>query len=288
MNLLHNKPVLIGGVAVLAIVVVLAAHGSSAGAATQIAVANPGQSDAQVAAARDIQIAQLQAGVQASAANAQLAQIQTQGQIDLSKATLDAQLQKYAIDASDASDARNVAAMTAVQTLQIQAQTNSQDHLADIQAGIAKYTLDQALATTQSNNEFQLSYAQAANQTQVQLAALTTGMTENIMNQQTSIQLAQINAQRDTDIAGINGSVQVAGLAAATQLAAQQAAAARDQSVIDSLGLLKKKNRDDVLKSLITGDYGYAGPPGPSNTAQVITAAGGAAGNIAKLVGSIF
>ena len=287
MNLLHNKPVLIGGVAVLAIVIVLAAKGS-ASPGTQIAVANPGQSDAQIAAARDIQIAQLQAGVQASAANAQLAQIQTQGQIDLSKATLDAQLQKYAIDASDASDARNVAAMTAVQTLQIQAQTNSQDHLADIQAGIAKYTLDQALATTKSNNEFQLSYAQSANQTQVQLAALTTGLTENILNQQTTVDLAKIGATKDIAIAGVAQQINADNLTAQMQQQALAAQQSQWNSVISSLPELKKKNRDDVLKSLITGQYGYAGPGGPSNAAQIIGAVGGAAGNIAKLAGAIF
>lgn len=287
MNLLHNKPVLFGGVAVLAIVIVMAAKGS-ASPGTQIAVANPGPSDAQAAAARDIQIAQIQAGAQASAANAQLAITQQQGQNDLAKATLDAQLQKYAIDASDASDARNVAAMTAVQTLQIQAQTNSQDHLADIQAGIAKYTLDQALATTKSNNEFQLAYAQSANQTQVQLAALTTGLTENILNQQTTVDLAKIAATRDLGLADTAATINGQNIAATLQQ--QQLAAQQSQwsSVITALPELKRKDRDDVLKSLVTGQYGYAGPPGPSNTAQVIGAVGGAAGNISKLIGGLF
>lgn len=287
MNILHNKPVLIGGAAVLAIVIVMAARGSSASGGS-IAVANPGPSDAQVAAQRDIQIATIQAGMQASAANASAAAAAQQGQIDLAKASLDAELQKYAIDASNASDARNVAAMTAVQTLSIQAQANSQDKLAEMQAAIAKYTLDNALAQQQSNNEFQLAYAQSANQTQVQLAALTTSLTETILGQQTAIEMTKIGAAKDVQLADIAGQVTMAGYA--TQLQAQQLAATQAQwsSVIGALPELKKKNRDDVLKSLITGEYGYMGPAGPSSTAQIIGATGSALGSAANLISSIF
>lgn len=73
----------------------------------------------------------------------------------------------------------------------------------------------------------------------------------------------------------------------AKTLAVQETEQRKNASVIASLPMVKKKNRDDVLKSFVTGDYGYAGPGGPSKTAQVIGSVGQAAGGIAKAIGSI-
>ena len=55
------------------------------------------------------------------------------------------------------------------------------------------------------------------------------------------------------------------------------------QTIVSALPSVKKKDRDNVLKSLVTGDYGYTGAPGPGTITQI----GQAAGGIASAIGSI-
>lgn len=117
------------------------------------------------------------------------------------------------------------------------------------------------------------------------------------------LQAAQINAQAAVSAAQIGAGVQLnsdnkaAEVAMAqigvynnqvnSQLKALEASYANEQAkyktVVSALPSLKKKNRDDVLKSLVTGEYGYQGAPGPGTIAQI----GQAAGGIGQAIGSI-
>lgn len=125
-----------------------------------------------------------------------------------------------------------------------------------------------------------------------------------------AVQVAQINAQAmaaqagaATQAANIGAGVQMNSDNRAAEVALRQIEAARDMgiaevtqeyniqtqrfnSVIGALSTVKKKNRDDVLKSLVTGEYGYAGKP--SSTIERIGNASGQVANAAKTFASIF
>lgn len=302
MNIWHNKPLLIGGAVVIGGIVLIAASGSKANAGTTYMTVPNGQSDAQLAAARDIQIAQIQAGAAATAANAQLSLSAQQSQADLAKAGLQAQLAQYAIDAENARASKELDVNASIQRLTIESQTDSQEFLTGQQAAIAKYTLDQALATTRANNEFQLEYAENANNSAVLMQTIQAQVVNNqlaanrdvtlgVLTSQQNLELAKLAANRDVLLTSIQSETDISSKAIDAQVILEQQAAAakaaQTQAVISSLPMLKKSNRDDVLKSVVTGEYGYAGPPGPSGTAQTITAIGGAAGGIAKAISSI-
>lgn len=304
MNIWANKPLLIGGAIVIGGIVLIVASGSKAEAGTTYMTVPNGQSDAQLAAARDIQIAQIQAGAAVSSANASLTAQQQQAQLDLQKTTLQAQLSQYAIDAENARSAHELNVNADIQRLQIQGQLESQEFLAGQQAAVARYTLDQALATTRSNNEFQLEYAENANNTSVLMQqiqaqvvnnqlAVNRDVTLGVLTSQQNLEIAKIAANRDIYLTDIQANADISSAALAYQAEADRLYAQQQQqqtaAVIGSLGSLKKKNRDDVLQALITGQpYGYQGPPGPSKTAQVIGAAGGAIGSIGKVIGGLF
>jgi len=302
MDIMNNKPLLIGGVVVIGGVLFLAMSGSKGGGGTQYLTVPGGNDPSQMAASRDIQIAQIQAGAQGQQLQGQLAIATQQSQADFAKAQLQAQLAQYAIDADNARANKELDVNAQITTLQIQSQADNQKFLADQQASIAKYTLDQAFATTRSNNEFQLEYAQNANNSAVMMQQIQAQVVNNQLNVNRDITLGMITTQANADMAKLNAnrdiylasiaadeSLNSKAIAASVQVNATNAAAAaaNTQAILGSLDQIKRKQRGDVVKTLISGDYGYAGPPGPNGTAQIIGSVGSAAGGIAKAIGSL-
>lgn len=288
MNIMQNKPLLIGGGVALIGLVFLLSRSGSAESVQYMTVPN-GQSDAQLAAARDIQVATIQANTQAASYNAQLAAQTQAAQSDLAKTQIQAELAKYTLDTDRALQTAQLAANSEISKLQLQGQLESQTYLADMQANISRYTLDQALATTRANNEFQLDYATIASSTsianqQIQANIANSGIqaqrdiTLGLLTSQNNLDMAKLSAARDVQLADIQASADIASMT-------YQSQANLNALVAGNLGSLKKKNRDDVLQALITGQPYYPGPAGPSRTAQVIGSIGSAAGSI---LGAIF
>ncbi len=104
-------------------------------------------------------------------------------------------------------------------------------------------------------------------------AQIGAGVQLNSDNKAAEIAMAQINAAKD--------------IAGSTIAAEQKAYDSKLNIVTSSLPSLKKKNRDDVLQALVTGEAYYPSQK-PNKTAETIGAIGGAAGNVAKALGSIF
>lgn len=108
----------------------------------------------------------------------------------------------------------------------------------------------------------------------VSAAQIGAGVQLNSDNKAAEVAMRQLDISRELGVT----QIQEQGEAVEAALAAQNA---RVSMVTSSLGSIKKKNRDDVLQALITGQP-YHGQP--NNTASnIISSIGGAAGNIAKL-----
>lgn len=105
-----------------------------------------------------------------------------------------------------------------------------------------------------------------------QAANIGAGVQMNSDNKAAEIAMRQIEAAKEL------------GLAEFSQSANYETA--RYSAVMGALPKLKKKNRDDVIKSLVTGEYGYAGRP--SSTIERIGNASGQVANAAKTFASIF
>lgn len=122
--------------------------------------------------------------------------------------------------------------------------------------------------------------AQAA----VQAAQVGAGVQMNSDNKAAEVAMAGIGADKDVNLAYLE-TTKTLGLAEYdTTKAAIGAENQKWQTVIGALPSLKKKNRDDVLKSLVTGEYGYAGGPNYGNSAGgIISGIGSAVGSVGKL-----
>jgi hypothetical protein len=202
--ILKNKWVLIGGAVVVIIALMMAGGSSGSGSGT----VSTGPSDAEVAASHDIALAQIAAQSTQMQANAQLAAITQQGQIDMATATLNAQLSQYAVDANTALQSLQINTTREIQLADMSSQERRETASINSQTQLAKWTLDQATLNTQIQTDFQLQYAEAANATNVSLAQMQAQLVNN-----------QLIANRD---------VTLAGLATQESLAATNAALQRD------------------------------------------------------------
>ncbi len=113
-------------------------------------------------------------------------------------------------------------------------------------------------------------------QGQLQGAQIGAGVQLNSDNRAAEIAMAQINAQKELGLAAVDYEK-------SNMIMQREAQSSQYSAIIGALPSLKKKNRDDVLKSLVTGEYGYQGPGNGGWGTQV----GNAAGGVSKLVGSI-
>lgn len=113
----------------------------------------------------------------------------------------------------------------------------------------------------------------------IQAAQIGAGVQLNSDNKAAEIAMRAIDTQKALGLATIDAQK----TAVVTQIQGQQS---KVNAIIGSLGSLKKKNRDDVLQALITGQSYYpqqqAQNPGNS-IGGIISAIGGAAGPIASL-----
>ena len=182
-GIFHNKLFLVGGGFVALIALVMLLRGSSNGTvSTTTGVAPP--TDAQVASQTSLALAQIDSATRASETNASLAAQQLSFQTAITTKGMDVALAKYSIDAT-----------TALQSRQIDAQAASETQSNNLQASIAKWTLDQAFASQQSNNNFQLEYARAANASADHQAEIIASVTRASIDASTNLGIASLQAQ---------------------------------------------------------------------------------------------
>lgn len=268
--ILKNKWVWIGGVGVIVVVMVAssAGGGSSAGG-----VAASGPSDAEVAAQRDITIATLNAQVQSNAASAEVAKINAQAQAEIATMSVQSQLQRYAIDAQTAIQNLSVTSSRDVQLADIASQERRETTALNMNAQVAKWTLDQATANTQIQADFQLEYAEAANQTQMFLAQtmaettaaqITASRDVTLAGLATQTNMAAINANLQRDVTVSNNAAQAAIYAgmAASQIEAQRISALAETERTRILaGVEKKKSSNSLIGGIIGGVLGVFSDP---------------------------
>lgn len=103
---------------------------------------------------------------------------------------------------------------------------------------------------------------------------------------ETQLAISRDNNSADVSIAANAGNAAVAieQIRGNIDLSAIAAQNARDAGIIANIGQVRKKDRDNVFKTLISGENDRAATQGPSKTAQVIDSVGG----LAKSVASIF
>lgn len=192
-EILKNKWVLIGGGGLILIVLFMSASGSSGSSAS---TAN-GPTDAQVAAQTQLALAQLSAQSQQNTDNAGIAQIQAQSNADIAKASLDAQLQQYAIDANAALQTLQINTSRDVALAGNASDAQSQAAATAAQEQITKWTLDASQAMQDSNNAFQLDYATAANTTAIQIQQMQASLVNNQLLVNRDVTLAGLQSQTD-------------------------------------------------------------------------------------------
>lgn len=203
--ILKNKWVLLGGGGVI-LVALIVSNSSSGGSGAVAVTSASGPTDAQVAAQHDIVLAQISAATQQSAINGQLAIAQQQGQNDLAKAALEADLSRYAIDAQSALQALASNTARDVQLADLASQERRETASINAQTQLAKWTLDQATMNAQIQSDFQLQYAEAANQTNIQLSQMQANLVNNQLIANRDVTLAGLATQ--TDLATINANLQ--------------------------------------------------------------------------------
>ncbi len=229
-GIFHNKLFLIGGGFVALIALVMLLRGNSTGTvSTATGVAPP--TDAQVASQTSLALAQIDSASRASETNANFAAAQLKYQSDITEKGMDAALAKYSIDAS-----------TAIQVRQLDAQAASEAQSNNLQASIAKWTLDQAFASQQSNNNFQLAYAQQANASADHQAEIVAAVTRASIDASTALGVASLQAQT-AQVASYVGS----------QVAINQSNNARDVSVANINGNVTKHGQTTGLIGGIVG-----------------------------------
>lgn len=262
--ILKNKWVWIGG-AVVIIIVMAASGGGSASVSTA-----SGPSDAEVAANRDITLAQMQQQAAQNAANTQLAIATQQGNIDLAGRTMEAQLAQYALDNQLAVQSLQANTARDIQMADIQSSERQNIAAINSQMQIAKMTLDQQTMNTQLNTEFQLQYAEAANATQVSLAQMQAQLVSN-----------QVAANRDVTMAGLATQEQLAAINAALQRDVTYSTNATMQAVMASSAAAETE-RLRITETQRTEQMRIQG------SAQKKSAKYGMIGSIAGAIGSIF
>lgn len=133
----------------------------------------------------------------------------------------------------------------------------------------AEIAANAQIAAAQIAAQAQAAQAGAA----VQAAQIGAGVQLNSDNRAAEVAMAQIAAERDLGIKMVEGQTSV--VTAQVNAQAQQRA-----QIIGALGGVKKKNRDDVLQALITGQPYYPQHNPGNSIAGIIGSIGSAAGNI--------
>jgi len=238
---LNKRTLLYGGAIALLVVLFLVLRSGSASA--QTVTTQGGMSDAELQAQTQIELAQISAGAQAAQTNAQLQLGAQQIQGDLDKASLEADLAKYQIDATTNAQNTQTQAQLQISEDTLTEQAQQAKYNADLQASVTKYTLDNALATQQANNNFQLDYAEAANQTQVALNTI-----------QANVVTQQLAANRDVTEAQIaaNQAALASQLGAETQIVQSNNDTQVSIANINA-GVQKKQSKNNLIGGIVGG-----------------------------------
>jgi hypothetical protein len=233
-DFLNKRTLLIGGaVLVGGLVIVAVTRGGSSGTVTYTPA---GVSPAQAQANAQLAMAGIAANTRVNEIQAQLAANTQDNQARLALAGLAAQVQKYEIDARDAANTRASA---------------NDLKLAEFQTNIARYTIDAQVNMQALNNNFQLDYAQLAANTSTQIAAQQAETMRNILDSQNARDLARITSMRDISLAEISADVRARELRSADNVN-------RMAFLNSNLPLLRRSNRDDILRLVAGGDPSHA------------------------------
>lgn len=181
------------------------------------------------------------------------------------------------------SSPQDVAARSELGLAQIQAGRDA-NALAS-QVAIAQIAANSDVSQAAFSRDISLSAitAQAFTDTQ----AIDAGRTLGIAQIAGDVNIAGINASADVNIAATAGNTasNIALIEGNTNLASIAALSLRDAKIIEALPQVRKKERDDVLKTLIAGYIEDRSGGGQSKAAQVIGASGGIISSIGKLFG---
>lgn len=132
----------------------------------------------------------------------------------------------------------------------------------------------------------QIAAANIAANAQTGAAQIGAGMQMNSDNLAAQVAMRNLDVQEKLGLAQIGGEKDVALAVIAGQTEAAKATITgkqtQFQSLLNSLGSLKKKNRDDVIQAYVTGQPYYSS--GTSGTAQIIGSIGGAVKDIGGTV----
>ena len=230
-GILHNKLFLIGGGVVCFFVLLRLLKGSSQGTVST-ATGTAAPTDAQVQAQTTLALAQIDSASKANETNASLAAQQVGFQEALAEKGMDVALAKYSIDAG--SD---------IQRLQINQQAASDTMNMNLQASIAKWTLDSAAQQQANNNAFQLAYAANANASADHQAEVIAAVTRASIDANTNLGIASLQAQT-AQVASYVGS----------QVAINESNNAKDVSVAQvQAGVAKHGQTMGLLGGIIGG-----------------------------------
>lgn len=200
--ILKNKWVLIGGGAIILFALLMG--GKSSGSTSAAGATGP--TDAQVSAQTQLALAQIQANAQTNSDNAQLAIATQQGQIDLQKTAMEADLSKYALDQQAAIQSLQSNTSRDIQLAAIASSDRQATASINAQEQMTKWQLDQATQNTQIISDFQLAYAEAANSTNENLAAMQANLVNNQLIANRDVTLAGLSTQEN--LAAINANLQ--------------------------------------------------------------------------------
>lgn len=188
MNLPHfnKKKALIygGGLVVVLLLIMLFRNASGGGNSGTVTNVQAGTDPNVLASQTSLALAQIGAASSANQTAAQMTIAQQQIQADLAKSAMTADLTRYGIDA---------------QTHQIDVQTAaaaaSDARNADLQASVAKWTLDNAAQMQANNNAFQLMYAANANASMESIAEMNFQLSQTQIKSNENVTIASLESQ---------------------------------------------------------------------------------------------
>lgn len=185
LHLPKSKVVLYGGgFAVVLILILLFRNLSGGGSSGAVTNVQAGTDPNVLASQTSLALAQIGAASAAQQTNAQLTAAQMQTQADLAKYTIEADVTRYSIDA---------------QTHQIDVQTAaaaaSDARNADLQASVARWTLETQANMQANNNAFQLTYAANANATMESIAEMNAQTVQSQIASNEHVTIASLESQ---------------------------------------------------------------------------------------------
>lgn len=228
-----NKKVLMygAGFAVFLVIVLFLRNATGGSAATTVTTTTAqGPSAAQIQASTSIALANIEAASAANQLNGQLT-LQTQAQqADLTKTQMQMQLAKQSLESDAALQQLQMTTAAQIAQKQLDAQISQTINGQQLQASIAKWTIDSNVAMQANQNAFQLEYAEAANSSQERITAILANVTNNQLIASRDVNLATIAAGVSNTQTMANATVEQSKVNAARDVAMQNAMAKQKKS----------------------------------------------------------